>query len=65
MDYKNYTKEDWDKLNSMDWVYLLIKNPQYAKHCDWYMLSDYDWDYLLKYQPQFEKYKVKVEEKNN
>lgn len=28
---KNYTKEDWNKLNGYAWSYLLKKQPQFKK----------------------------------
>jgi hypothetical protein len=31
---------------------LLIKQPQFANHCDWSKLSSWDWGYLLIKQPQ-------------
>ena len=27
--YKDYTKEDWDKLSGYDWSYLLYCQPQF------------------------------------
>ncbi len=57
MDYTNYTKEDWDKLDGFSWSYLLRDQPQFAKHCDWNKLvNKWDWRCLLEKQPQFAKY---------
>lgn len=33
MNYENYTKEDWSKLDGWDWRDLLIEQPQFSEHC--------------------------------
>ena len=51
--YKDYTKEDWEKLNGYDWGNLLSDKPQFAKYCNWNLLDGDDWRCLLSWQPQF------------
>ena len=31
MEYKDYTQEDWDKLDNKDWSKLLQEQPQFKK----------------------------------
>ena len=60
MNYENYTKEDWSKLNGSDWSRLLREQPQFSEHCTekyWSKLDGTDWSQLLREQPQLKKYR--------
>lgn len=44
---------DWSQFDNLDWLLLLIRQPQLSEYCDWSRFSGYDWSLLLIHQPQF------------
>ena len=50
--------ENWSELTPEDWIFLLPKQPQFAKRCRWDELPEYAADRIVARCPKLRRYKV-------